>query len=403
MNKTIIEINSNNYASTGNIMLGIANEARKNNYDVYTCCKRSRFSLKRNYDNQIYIGIWLERIISERLSIITGLKGHFNLIGTKVFLNKINKLNPNLIHLHSLVDTYININMLFKYIKKHNIPVVWTFHDPWAFTGQCIVYDTINCTKWKNGCNHCELLHKYPSSLLFDFSNFLWNEKKNSYSSYNNMTIITPSKWLENETKKSFLSNSSVKTINNAIDFNIFIPMESSFRVDNNLENKYIILGIAYEWTYYKGLDVFNRLANDLSDNYKIVLIGVNEKDKENINDKILSIEKTYNQIELAKIYSAADLFANPTRADNFPTVNIESLACGTPVLTFNTGGSPEAIDETCGSVVEKDDYDSFLKEIIRICETKPYTKENCLIRSKQFAVEEKYKEYIELFNDILR
>lgn len=399
-NKVLVEINSNNYASTGNIMFGVANEARKNNYDVYTCCKRSRFSLKRHYDNQIYIGVWLERVLSEKLSYITGLKGHFNVIGTALFINKINKIKPDIIHLHSLVDTYININMLFSFIKKNNIPTVWTFHDPWAFTGQCIVYDTIKCNKWINGCHNCELVHKYPKSII-DLSNFLWKEKKNNISLIDNLTIVTPSKWLENETKKSFLKDSKIITINNAIDLNTFKPIDNDFRQKYNLDNKYIILGVAYEWTYYKGIDVFNKLANDLNENYQIVLIGKIEKSSF-VNKKIITIEKTYNQEELVKIYSTANLFANPTRADNFPTVNMEALACETPVLTFNTGGSPEVIDKTCGSVVEKDDYDSFLNEIIRICETKPYSKENCLLRSKQFSVEDKYKEYIKLFNDIL-
>lgn len=403
MNKTLVEINSNNYASTGDIMNGVANEARKNGYAVYTCCKKSRASKRFHYDNQIYIGTWIDRVISERLGYITGLKNYFNVINTAIFINRLKKIKPDIIHLHSLTDTFVNLRMLFNYISKNNIPVVWTFHDIFTMTGQCFFSDYVNCDKWKYGCGNCPQLHREPASLIFDNTKLLWKKKKQWFTSVSNMTVVTPSAWLAGLVKESFFNKYPVKVINNGINLNIFKPTESNFRKEHNLENKYLVLGIAYKWEdLRKGADVFNRLANDLDDKYQIIMVGTNDNVDKTLNSKIISIHKTYNKEELIKIYSTCDVFAMPTREDNFPTVNMEAIACGLPVLTYRTGGSPEAINETCGSVVEKDDYDNFLKEIKRICETKPYSKEACLKRSKQFAVENKYKEYIQLFNEIL-
>ena len=400
--KTIVAINSNNYASTGNIMLNIASEARKEGFTVYTFSKNSKKASSFTYDNHFYIGTWLDRVISERLAYITGLKNHFNIINTLLFINKLNKIKPDLVHIHSLIDSYININMFFKYIKKHNIPIVWTVHDVWNITGQCRSFDLVQCDKWKTGCGNCPLLHYYPSSLIFDQSHKLFEEKKKMFNDVQNITYVPPSNWLGNLIKESQFNTHPVKVIHNGIDLNVFHPIESTYREENNLNDKYIILGVSYGWSYEKGVDVFVELSRRLPNNYQIIMVGTNEETDKQLPDSIISIHKTYNKEELIKMYTAADVFVNPTRADNFPTVNIEALACGTSVLTFNTGGSPEAIDDTCGSVVEKNDIDNLEKEIIRICENKPYSKENCLVRAKQFNAEDKYKEYVNLYNKIL-
>lgn len=399
--KTIVEINSNNYASTGNIMLDIAKEARKNGYKVYSSCKKSRKSLSIHNSDHLYIGFWLERVISERIAYITGLKNHFNIFGTLKFISNLNKIKPDLIHIHSLIDTYININILFKYIKRNSIPVVWTAHDVWNVSGQCRSFDLVGCEKWKTGCGNCPLVHYYPASLVFDTSHKQFVEKRKWFSNVN-MRIITPSKWLENIISNSYQKNYPIETIYNGIDTSVFKPTYNTFKKDNNIENKYMLLGVGYGWSYEKGLDVFIELAKRLPNNYQIVLVGTNDEIDAELPNDIISIHKTYNREELARIYSAADLFVNPTRADNFPTVNIEALSCGTPVITFNTGGSPEAIDETCGITVEKNDINSMEKKIRNICENKLFTKENCLQRAKQFNKVDKYKEYINLFNKIL-
>ncbi len=401
--KTILEINSINYSSTGNITLNIAKTARKEGYKVYTSCKYSRVGAKFQYEDQIYIGSRLERVICEELAYITGLKDHFNIVGTYKFLKKIDEIKPDLIHLHSLTDTYINLNMLFKYIRKHKIPVVWTFHDAWAMTGQCFVFETIGCRKWIDGCGHCPQLHEKPASLFLDNTSYLWRKKKKMFTSIPNMTIVTPSNWLKDLVKQSFFKDYPVKVINNGINLDLFKPEESDFREKHNIQNSFIILGVAARWPMRKGLDVFIRLAKELPDKFKIVMVGTNEETDKLLPENILSIHKTFNQQQLVEIYTAADLFITPTREDNFPTVNIEALACGTPVLTYRTGGSPEIINEKCGSVVEKNDYEAFKNEIIRIEKERPYSKQDCINRAKEFDMNKKFSEYTELFKQILK
>lgn len=401
--KTILEINSINYSSTGNITLNIAKTARKEGYKVYTSCKYSRVGAKFQYEDQIYIGSRLERVVCEELAYITGLKDHFNIIGTYKFLKKIDEIKPDLIHLHSLTDTYINLNMLFKYIRKHKIPVVWTFHDAWAMTGQCFVFETIGCRKWIDGCGHCPQLHEKPASLFLDNTSYLWRKKKKMFTSVSNMTIVTPSNWLKDLVKQSYFKDYPVTVINNGINLDLFKPEESDFREKHNIQNSFIILGVAARWPMRKGLDVFIRLAKELPDKFKIVMVGTNEETDKLLPENILSIHKTFNQQQLVEIYTAADLFITPTREDNFPTVNIEALACGTPVLTYRTGGSPEIINEKCGSVVEKNDYEAFKNEIIRIEKERPYSKQDCIDRAKEFDMNKKFSEYTELFKQILK
>ena len=193
----------------------------------------------------------------------------------------------------------------------------------------------------------------------------------------------------------------SIKVINNGIDLDVFKSSVNSFREEHQLQDMKIVLGVALGWSKAKGIDVFIRLASDLPADYKIIMIGTDDKVDELLPNNVISIHRTQNQQELVKIYSAADVFVNPTREENYPTVNMESIACGTPVLTFRTGGSPEMLDDTCGSVVDCDDIDALEKEIIRICTEKPYTKAACISKAKEFDKNERFKEYLDLYERI--
>ena len=399
--KTIVEVNSNNYASTGNIMLNIAKTARKEGYRVYTCCRNSKAGHKYNYEDQIYIGTWLDRVISERLSILFGLNGYFNIINTLLFIRKLKKIKPDLIHVHSMCDNYLNVNLFFNYLRKADIPVVWTLHDNWAFTGRCAQF---RCEKWKEGCGNCPHLDFFPKSLFFDNTRKVWQKREKLYNSMKKMTLVTPSKWLAGLVRVSlFKDHHPIKVINNGINLNVFKPIETDFRKQFHLEDKFIILDVAYFWDAGKGLHVFQQLAKDLPDQFKIVMVGTNDETDKVLPSNIISIHKTYNQEELVKIYSAADLFVNPTTDENFPTVNMESLACGLPVLTYATGGSAEIIDETCGSSVPSGDYEALKAEIIHIYENKPFKKEACLRRASQFNMDDKFREYLDLYRELLK
>lgn len=336
------------------------------------------------------------------LARMTMLKGCFSFLKTKKFIRKIKKYRPDLIHLHNLHGSYVHIGALMKYIKKEQIPVVFTLHDCWAFTAICPHFSLEKCDKWKSGCGHCPQRRKYSSAPI-DLSHTMWKNKKRWFSGVSQMTIVTPSAWLADLARQSFLGQYPIKVIHNGIDLSIFSPTASDFRVRYSLENKKIVLAVSFGWSYEKGLDVMIALAERLTSDYQIVLVGTDEATDKQLPKNIISIHRTNNQEELAGIYSAAEVFVNPTREEVLGLVNIEALACGTPVVTFRTGGSPECIDKTCGSVVDIDDVDALEQEIIRVCTGHPYTQEDCLRRAKVFDKDERMREYIALYRSMER
>ncbi len=394
----ILEINQVNFGSTGHIMLQIADLATKKGHEVI--CS---FYARRNKDkdkNCIYIGNKVSHNIHKKLYRKTGNNGCYSKISTWNFLRKVKKFDPDLIHIHNLHNCYINLPMLFDYIKKNNKKVVWTLHDCWSFTGQCPYFTAVGCEKWKTGCHDCEQINRYPSCSV-DRTDKMWKLKKEWFTGVQNLTIVTPSQWLADLVKQSFLKDYPVKVINNGINLDVFKPTESDFRTKHNLEDKKIILGVASVWEVRKGLDVFIELSKRLDDRYKIVLVGTNDEVDKKLPEGIISIHRTSNQKELAELYTAADVFFIPTREDNFPTVNMESLACGTPVLTFNTGGSPEMVDEATGVVLMNEDIASVEQAVISMCESGKYSKEACTERAKQYDSGLKYNEYLSLFENI--
>lgn len=397
----IVEINTYDFGSTGKIMLYIAEVARKHGMNVYTFSS-SRAARKTGFTEHEYIDKYLDFRVHMILGMLSGYEMSFSYFATRRLIKKLKAISPDIIHLHNTHGWFLNHRLLFNYIKKNNIRVIWTLHDCWTFTGRCPYFQLTGCDRWKKGCHSCLYdKNQYPASYIFDKSKYQWKLKKKMFTAVKNMTIITPSKWLAELVKASYMGKYPVKVINNGIDLSVFKPLESDFRKSQNLNGKHIILGVASSWGKRKGLDVFIKLSQMLDENYQIVLVGLNKEELSTIPKNIIGIERTNNQTELVEIYTAADVFANPTREDNFPTVNIEALACGTPVVTFNTGGSPEVIDETCGSVVDCGDIQSFAKEIKRVCEERPFGQESCRKRAEQFDKNDKFMEYVKLYMEI--
>lgn len=403
--KRIIEINSWDFGSTGKIMLGIAERAEQCGISVTTISSgwNGRKCLrKNNVQNHFYFGSFFSCALHYILGTKLGLLGFFSFFSTLNLILKIKKEKIKLIHLHNLHDFSVNLPLLFYYIKKKHISIIWTLHDCWSFTGRCPHFVMCKCDKWKDGCHNCSYpKNSYPPSKI-DTSRLIWNLKKMWFTGIENCTIVTPSQWLADLVKMSFLKDYPVKVINNGIDLSVFKPTESIFREKYNLKNKKVVLGVAFGWGKRKGLDVFIELSRRLSDDYQIVLVGTSDAIDGQLPSNIISIHRTQNQVELAEIYTAADVFANPTREENYPTVNMEAIACGTPVVTFRTGGSPEILDETCGSVVDCDDIDAMEIEIRRICETHPFSKESCLNHAKSFDMDARFEEYVELYKGVL-
>ena len=380
----IVQINTFPYKATGSIMMNIHNELLNENIDSYVIWGRGRKE-KNNYEYKMStkLSVYIHGLYTR----FTDKTGFLSYIDTKKMIKKLNKIKPDIIHLHNIHGYYINIKMLFKYIKSNNIKVIWTFHDCWPFTGHCAYFDMVNCNKWMKECYKCPQINTYPKSIV-DNSKWNYNMKKEIFN-YDNLTIVTPCKWLSELVKKSFFKNNDVEVIYNGIDKNIFKYTNNKYFKTN----KKIILGVASEWTERKGLKDFIKLDKILNHNkYQIVLVGIDEKTKKNIPNSIITISRTNNVNELVNIYSSAFVFFNPTYEDNFPTTNLEAMACNTPVITYNTGGSPESIENN-GFVIEKGNYE----EVINILE-----KINIKVKyNNVFTKENMIKNYIELYKKI--
>lgn len=396
-------INSSVVGSTGKIVFGISDKLIQCGNSVVCAApiQSSNRDIKIDH-SYVAIGSYWSRVCNVFLSRFTGFQNCFSVFSTKKLIKAIDEFNPDIINLHNLHGDYINLPLLFRYIKKTNKKVVLTLHDCWAFTGHCPHFTLESCNKWIDGCYKCPRYKEYPKT-YFDSSKKMYKLKKGWFIGVKNLTIVTPSEWLAALVKQSFLKDYPVKVINNGIDLNVFKPTESDFRKKYNIsDNKYILLGVAFGWGKRKGLDVFIELQKRLDkDKYQIVLVGTDDNVDKQLPSSIISIHRTQNQTELAEIYTAADLFVNPTREENYPTVNMESIACGTPVITFRTGGSPEILTEKTGMVVDCDDIDALQNGIENICNNKLFSKIDCVEYKKNFDINQRLQEYVNIMNSM--
>ncbi|MBQ7549648.1 MAG: glycosyltransferase [Clostridia bacterium] len=381
--------------STGKICVGISEKLTAKGIEnhILHSGRSSGYPLGLRYSTDNYIRSQALR------SRVLGNYGFNSVKATRELISNLERLSPDIVHLHNIHSHDCNLETLFSYFKDKGTRLVWTFHDCWAFTGYCTHFTMAGCDKWKSRCHDCVQKREY--SWFFDKSGELFDKKKRLLQGLD-MTIVTPSEWLAGLVKQSFLKNYPVQVIHNGIDLDIFKPTDSDFRSKRGLCDKRLVLGVSFDWGRKKGLDVFSELARRLPDDYRIVLIGTDDAVDAALPDNIISVHRTQDQRELAQIYSAADAFVNPTREENYPTVNMEALACGTPVITFNTGGSPEIIDECCGSAVECDDVDALEKEILRVCEDRPFSREACVKKALAFDKGDRYEEYVKLYERIV-
>lgn len=385
----IVQINTFSNKSTGAIMNKIHKYLLNNGNESYIVWGRGR---KAENNHELFlddsIGVYYH-VMYTRLTDKTGFASNKS---TKKLLDFLDKIKPDIVHLHNIHGYYINIKELFNYLKKNNIKIVWTLHDCWAFTGHCPHFEYIGCEKWQEKCKECPQINIYPKSYV-DNSSWNYSIKKELFNGAN-LNIITPSKWLAKLVKKSFLKDYSVKIINNGINIDIFKDRKNNFRKAHNLENKFIILGVSSDWTERKGIYDFVKLSKKLPKDYIIILVGIKENQRKILTNNMIGIEKTNNQLELSKIYSSADVFFNPTYEDNYPTVNLEAIACGLPVFTYNSGGS---IESAINGIIVKD-VDDFLNKIIGKSFKKNSYKKVINISDKKMC-EEYYKFYKEIIN----
>lgn len=327
-------------------------------------------------------------------------------IATRKLVRYIKELKPDVIHLHNIHGYFINYPIFFEYLKTSGIPVVWTLHDCWTFTGHCAYFDWAECGKWTSGCSDCPQTGAYPKSFWRDRSSKNYKQKKEHFTSVDKLTLVPVSEWLSGFLAKSFMKDKDKVTIHNGIDTDRYSPVEAYEAVlaKYGLRGNTMVLGVANIWEPRKGLPDFVKLRKALPEEYEIALVGLSQAQIADLPKGITGIERTENVNELAALYTAATVLFNPTYEDNFPTVNIEAMSCGTPVVTYDTGGSPEAVTPESGAVVPKGDIRKAVEEIEKICANgKEYYSHKCRTHiTENFEMNSKYKEYIEIYNNII-
>ncbi|WP_449437256.1 glycosyltransferase [Pedobacter steynii] len=397
--KKILQINSFlNVGSTGRIAEEMGVIAVENGWDSYIAYGR-RFKgeskskvLKIGNKLDIYIHLIWTRLFDRH--------GFASSQATKKLVTQIRDINPDIIVLHNIHGYYINIEILFDFLRDFNKPIFWILYDCWAITGHCAYFDLLKCDKWQTGCHNCPCKSSYPKSFVCKTSeNF--EDKRNAFGGINKLNLIVHSEWLKGNIERSFLKDYPIKLIRNGINLEkFFYRKDNSLRIKYGIEDKFIILGIANVWEERKGFKDFILLSQYLKDDEIIVMDGLSSKQEKILPKNIISIGRAASVDELANLYSTANVFFNPTYEDNFPTTNLESLACGTPVVTYDTGGSPEALDDKTGFVCSKGNIDEVYSKmkIIKESGEKSYISE-CVTRAKNlFNYKERYFDCMSFF-----
>lgn len=354
--------------STGRICTDIAKKLENDGNTIKIAYGRSKYVPDEYKKYAVRIGSAFSVKLHAIKTRFLDKHGLGSILSTKRFLKWADKYNPELLWLHNIHGYYINYKLLFKWIKSRpDMQVKWTLHDCWAFTGHCTHFTLEGCSKWQSECSHCTQKNLYPKSCFLDRAKQNFNQKRMAFTGVKNLTIITPSNWLANLVKKSFLQEYPIKVIHNKINTDIFKPTSSSFKKNHCIDDKKMILGVANDWGKRKGLDDFIRLSTMLDNNYIIVLVGIDNSQIKDLPNNILTIERTNNPKELAEIYTVADVFVNLTYEDNYPTVNLEAQACGTPVFTYDTGGCSETIYTNDSKIVKTGDLSKIRDYILTI------------------------------------
>ena len=353
------------------------------------------------------IGTDMDMYIHGAMSRLYDRHGFYSGRATRDFISMVREYDPDVIHLHNIHGYYLNLQELFSYLKECGKKIIWTLHDCWSFTGHCSHFEYIGCNKWMAGCYKCEQLREYPKSFGMDNSSRNYDDKRELFTGIPDLTLVTPSNWLKEKVQDSFLKEYPVVVVPTGIDLTQFYPRRETMTEDNlifriknelSLRNKTILLGVANPWRERKGLLQFEALQKTLSDRYAIILVGLDDSQIAGLAPGLIGLGRTDSIDELAALYSMADIYINLTLEDTFPTTNLEALACGTPVITYKAGGSPESIDETCGEVVERNSIQGVVAAIEKIQSMRGscYTTEMCFRRAQMYSKEYRFMEYIQ-------
>lgn len=403
----LLQINvCNNVFSTGKIVSEIGELAINNGWSSYVAYGRGT---KPDKNRQIKVGWSFGHVLHglETRLFDNHAIGISSYIATNRLIRTIEKIRPDVIHLHVLSGYYINIRVLFKYLSKVDIPIVWTLHSCWEFTGHCTHYDYIKCQKWKTGCERCPLTKEYPESWFIDRSAKNYKGKKRIFNSLKNVILVPVSRWLSSQVEQSFLNRYPIQQIYNGVDINFFRPLTNieQIRQELNVSDKCMLIALASSWTPKKGIADYFELARKLDpQKYVLFMVGIENSKHGDIPEVIRALPVTKNRNQLLKLYNAADIVLNLSYEESFGLTTVEGLACGTPSIVYNCTASPELVSPETGFVVEPRNIHGLIDCISKIEENgKSYYSEACRKRAEEHFNKDKcFEKYIELYDSLI-
>ena len=352
------------------------------------------------------VGGPIERKVHGAIRKFFDAEGYGSQLGTLRLIRELKRFQPDIIHLHNIHGCYLHFGILFRYLKKNRIPLIWTLHDCWPMTGHCAYFEYAKCFKWQAECGHCPQLLNYPPCYGLDGSKRNLRHKKALFSGLPAMSWVTPSNWLKTYVEESWLNQYPAQVIYNGVDLSVLAPADveenTKLRQKHRITAKHVVLAVAADWDGRKGLSYLLEAVKQWDEDYQLVVIGLSEAQINELPAGILGIAATKDVSELKAWYSLADCLANPTMEDNMPMVNLEALACGTPVVVFSTGGCPEVIDDTCGRVIPQGDAEALAKAVQDIAPLKEQLSAGCRARAKQLESRSCYLQYVQRYEELL-
>lgn len=399
--KKLIQINTVCNTSTGKLMGDIQRKANELGYETLSIVGRRKvFQDIRCEKIGNGVSFWIHVIINT----VFDRQGYGSYFLTKKIVSRLRKEKPDIIHLHNLHGYYINLPILFDFLSKEfKGKIFWTFHDCWPVTGHCAYFTAVGCEKWKNGCNKCPNKTEYPISLFLDASGKNYEDKRKMFNSLDNLTIITPSEWLAEIVKESYLNRYPVRVVNNGIDLKKFSyrkPQNEIFKKYGINKEKKTILGVASIWDARKGMKDFLLLAKSLSAEYQILLVGLSQKQIQGLPENIVGVGRTENQEELAMIYSLAQVFMNPSLEESFSLVTVEAIACGTPVIVLDTSAVKELVCDDNGIVLSRHEPEDYMKAIRKL-EEKQLKRETIMETARKYGADAFAQKVIDLYEQM--
>lgn len=393
--------------STGRIMQEIGALAESQGWHNWCAYGRGRDGLRECTTDTLPVGHAVSTALHGVLTRAFDRHGLGSTVATHRFVKRLKAIRPDVVHIHNIHGYFLNYPILFDYLSKSGIPVIWTVHDCWLYTGHCYYYSAIGCNRWQSGCGQCPQRGQFPRSLVIDRSTRNFRDKQRAFTSMprNKMMIVPVSQWMRDEMSHSFLRDYPFRVIHNGIDTDVFRPMDTeAVKAKYGLgDARRIILGLASIWSREKGVDDFVAMSSMLEPGEKIVMVGVDDATARRLPDSIVTIRRTENVGELAQLYSAATAFVNPTWQDNYPTVNLEAVSCGTPVVTYRTGGSPESLTPATGKVVEQGDVAGLLAAVrLYSDEGREARRQACReVAVANFRKQDRYADYLRLYEEL--